>query len=115
MKKDNLPTCSSSASIKDIIHTITDGKCGLVIVAQDQNIQGIITDGDIRRAMETQEDKFFSLDASDLMSKNPKTIDQSQKLVVASDMMTGSKINSLIVVDDEGRLAGIVQMYDLGI
>jgi arabinose-5-phosphate isomerase len=115
MKKDNLPICSSSASIKDIIHTITDGKCGLVIVAQDQNIQGIITDGDIRRAMETQEDKFFSLDAGDLMSKNPKTIDQSQKLVVASDMMTGSKINSLIVVDGEGRLAGIVQMYDLGI
>jgi arabinose-5-phosphate isomerase len=115
MKKDNLPTCSSSASIKDIIHTITDGKCGLVIVAQDQNIQGIITDGDIRRAMETQEDKFFSLDAGDLMSKNPKTIDQSQKLVVASDMMTKSKINSLIVVDEEGRLAGIVQMYDLGI
>jgi arabinose-5-phosphate isomerase len=114
MKKDNLPTCSENLSIKDIIHKITDGKCGLIIVTRDNIIQGIITDGDIRRAMETNEENFFSLTASNLMSKNPKTINSNEKLVVASDMMSEAKINSLIVSDDN-KLIGIIQMYDLGL
>ena len=114
MKKDNLPTCSENLSIKDIIHKITDGKCGLIIVTRDNIIQGIITDGDIRRAMETNEENFFSLTASNLMSKNPKTINSNEKLVVARDMMSEAKINSLIVSDDN-KLIGIIQMYDLGL
>jgi arabinose-5-phosphate isomerase len=60
MKKDNLPICSSDTNIKKIIHNITDGKCGLVVVVDDNKINGIITDGDVRRAMETNEDSFFS-------------------------------------------------------
>ncbi|MBT5491024.1 KpsF/GutQ family sugar-phosphate isomerase [bacterium] len=114
MKKDNLPTCGEELSIKDIIHKITDGKCGLIVVTRDDIIQGIITDGDIRRAMETNEENFFSLQAVNLMSKNPKTIKSNEKLVVASDMMSEAKINSLIVSDDN-KLVGIIQMYDLGL
>jgi len=115
MKKDNLPTCSIGESIKNIIHTITDGKCGLVVVLEKDNIKGIITDGDIRRAMETKENKFFSLVSNDLMSQNPKTINQNEKLTVANELMSNSKINSLIVADDKNRLVGIVQLYDLGL
>ncbi|MEA2019758.1 MAG: KpsF/GutQ family sugar-phosphate isomerase [Campylobacterota bacterium] len=115
MKKDDLPICEEDLSIKDVIHTVTDGKCGLVVVLEDDNIQGIITDGDIRRAMETNEDNFFSLKANDLMCKNPKTIKSNEKLVVASEMMTENKINSLVVVDIDNSLVGVVQMYDLNI
>jgi len=115
MKKDNLPICSINTSVKDIIHMITDGKCGLVIVTNNKKILGIITDGDIRRAMETKEDSFFSLDANDLMSENPKTINVDEKLIKASDVMSSSKINSLLVVNSEKNLVGIIQMYDLGI
>lgn len=115
MKKENLPTCNSASSIKDIIHKITDGKCGLVIVIAKNKIEGIITDGDIRRAMETKEDNFFSLKAKDLMSKSPRIIKQSEKLIEASEIMSASKINSLVVIDDKDSLVGIVQMYDLGI
>lgn len=114
MKKNNLPVCNEELSIKDIIHKITDGKCGLIVVIRDNIIQGIITDGDIRRAMETNENNFFSLQARDIMSKNPKTINSSEKLIVASDMMSKAKINSLIV-SDENKLVGIIQMYDLGL
>lgn len=114
MKKENLPTCDEPSAIKDIIHKITDGKCGLVVVMQETQIKGIITDGDIRRAMETNEENFFSLKASDLMSKNPKSINSNEKLIVASELMSDVKINSLIVSDDN-KLVGIIQMYDLGI
>ncbi|MBL0708681.1 MAG: KpsF/GutQ family sugar-phosphate isomerase [Sulfurimonas sp.] len=115
MKKDNLPTCKKETNIKDIIHTITDGKCGLVVVVEDNKISGIITDGDIRRAMENTQDRFFTLKAKDLMSLSPRTINQDEKLTIASDAMSEAKVNSLIVVDDTNFLIGIVQMYDLGI
>ncbi len=115
MKKENLPVCSEEMSIKDLIHQITEGKCGLVVVTQANQIKGIVTDGDIRRAMETLEDKFFTLKAKDLMSINPKTIPFNEKLIVASEIMTHSKINSLLVVDASEKLVGIVQMYDLGL
>lgn len=115
MKKENLPMCSDNDSIKNVIHTITDGKCGLVVVVKDSSIKGVITDGDIRRAMENNEEKFFSLKASDLMSINPKTISKDERLTSASELMNSSKVNSLLVVDSSNFLIGIVQMYDLGI
>jgi len=113
MKSDNLPVCYKSSSIKDVIHKITDGKCGLVVVIKNHKIKGVITDGDIRRAMEYNEDKFFRLKAKDIMSKNPKTISQNKKLIEADDIMQKSKINSLIVVSKNKKLRGIIQMYDL--
>lgn len=61
-EKENLPICSESDSIKNIIHTITDGKCGLVVAKKTVGLK-VITDGDIRRAMEHNEEKFFSLKA----------------------------------------------------
>lgn len=115
MKKDKLPICNKDENIKAVIHKITDGKCGLVVVLDDQKIQGVITDGDIRRAMENSEDNFFNLRALELMSKNPKTISQNEKLTIASDIMNENKVNSLLVVDDNNNFTGVVQMYDLGI
>lgn len=115
MKKENLPTCNEKSSIKEIIHKITDGKCGLIVVEDSEKILGIITDGDIRRTMETKEDEFFTLKAKDLMSINPKLIMSNEKLIKASEIMSESKINSLVVVDENRALVGIVQMYDLGI
>jgi len=115
MKKDNLPVLSEDTNVKEIIHKITDGKCGLVVILKDKKIDGIITDGDIRRVMESQEEKFFQLSAKDIMSKNPKIVDKDEKLIVASEIMGKNKINSLLVVDDNKNLVGIVQMYDLGL
>ena len=113
MKKENLPVCSKDTDIKELIHSITDGKCGLVVVVEDEKIEGIITDGDIRRFMESQQESFFSLKAYDMMSKNPKTISQQEKLITANDMMSENKINSLLVVNEQNKLSGIVQLYDL--
>jgi len=115
MKKENLPLCSKETKAKDIIHTITEGKCGLVVVVDNKKIEGIITDGDIRRVMESQEENFFKLDANSIMSTSAKQILEDARLVEASDIMSENKINSLLVVNKNSELSGIVQMYDLGI
>ncbi|EJF07468.1 KpsF/GutQ family protein [Thiovulum sp. ES] len=113
MKKENLPICEKSTSSKEIIHQISFGKVGSVVVLENEQIIGVITDGDIRRAMETKEETFFSLKAEDLMSKNPKTIYENQNLEEASEVMNKYKINSLLVLDEKENFVGIVKMYDL--
>ena len=114
MKKDNLPIVSMESSIQIIISIISKARLGLVVVMDNKNIQGIITDGDIRRAMEESQDIFFTLTALELMSKNPKTINGKEKLITAQALMTEAKVNSLLVVE-ENYLIGVVQIYDLGL
>ena len=115
MKTANLPTCSENTNIKNVIHKITDGKYGIVVVLQDSNILGVITDGDIRRTMENSEKEFFQLKAENIMSLNPKIVFENEKIEISLNIMNENKINSLLVVDDKHRLVGITQMYDLGV
>ena len=115
MKKQDLPTTNSNSTIKEVIQRITEGKLGLVVVLDENKIKGIITDGDIRRAMESREKEFFNLFAKDLMSLDPKLIDANEKLITASTIMSENKINSLLVVNTPNDFVGVVQMYDLGL
>ena len=115
MLTKDLPVCEENASIHEIVNTITKGRCGLAVIMAENKIKGVITDGDIRRAMKTQEKTFFYLTANDLMTTNPKIINQEAKLTSASDIMEQYKIASLLVTDDENHFVGIAQMYDLGI
>jgi arabinose-5-phosphate isomerase len=115
MKKHELPITNSNATIKEVIQRITEGKLGLVVVTDENGINGVITDGDIRRAMESREEDFFGLLAKDLMSLHPKVINESEKLLTASTIMSENKINSLLVVNTMNDFIGVVQMYDLGL
>ena len=115
MKKKNLPIISSQAAIKEVIQTISEGKLGLVVIIDNNKIIGIITDGDIRRTMESREKDFFNLKAEDLMSIHPKLIYDTDKLISASNIMSQYKINSLLVVNESNDLVGVVQVYDLGV
>ena len=115
MQKDHLPIVRMNSTIQTIISVISKGRLGLVVVMNnDISIEGIITDGDIRRAMENSQDTFFSLTARELMSKNPKTIEAKEKLMKAQAMMTNAKVNSLLVLENK-KLLGVVQIYDIGI
>ena len=115
MKKKNLPIISSQATIKEVIQRISEGKLGLVVIIDNYKIIGIITDGDIRRTMESREKDFFNLKAEDLMSNHPKLIYETDKLISASTIMSQHKINSLLVVNESNDLVGVVQVYDLGV
>ena len=115
MKKDSLPIIAPNESIKKVINILSSGKCGLAVVVNDNTIIGVISDGDIRRAMESNETNFFKLKALDIMTKEPHTVLETTKLKIAGDLMFSKKINSLIVENDKGLLVGIVQSYDLGL
>ncbi len=115
MKKDKLPICNETTSIKDIIHIMTQGQYGLVVVMNKDSICGIITDYDLRQVMERYEKTFFNLKAVDIMNKTPKTINENEKISQASEIMKKNKINALLVVDDKNNLSGVVHLRDFEI
>ena len=80
MKKDSLPLITPNESIKKVINILSSGKCGLAVVVNDNNIIGVISDGDIRRAMESNETNFFKLIALDIMTKEPHTVLETHKI-----------------------------------
>ncbi len=114
MRSNDLPTAAPNCSAKDMIHLMSRGGLGqLVICDEDQRVVGIITDGDIRRAMEQREAEFFKISASDIATRNPITIGAEEKLITAEKLMTQRKVNSLLITDEENRLQGIIQIYDI--
>ena len=113
MRRTNLPVVSMDCSAKDMIHAVSKGGLGLIVICDGDKIEGIVTDGDIRRAMERRGKEFFDIRAIDIATKRPKTIDMKAKLIEAEKLMTHNKVNSLLVTDSDGRLAGIIQIYDI--
>lgn len=113
MRKTDLPVVAPDCSATDMIHAISRGGLGLIIICDGDRIEGVVTDGDVRRAMERRRAEFFSIKASDLATRNPKTIGPGEKLIEAEKMMTRNKITSLLVTDGGGRLQGVIQIYDI--
>ncbi len=112
MYTTNLPVLPMTMKLSEAIMRISDGKLGLgVVVDCDEIVKGIITDGDIRRAVEGARSNFFNLEVQDIMSANPKTISKEAKLMDIQTMFRRHKIHSLLVVDKTGRLIGIVDYF----
>ena len=112
MHKGVLPICSPKSSFKDIVRTITIGRLGLAIVMAQEKLVGVITDGDIRRALENEENPMAVL-AENIMTSEPLTIGVGDRFAVAEELMRDSKVNSLLVLNDAGGVVGVLQIYDL--
>ena len=105
----NLPTVEEDTSLINIIDSISRGEQGLAVVTeQNMLIRGIVTDGDIRRAMEKYGTEVFSMKAIDLMSSSPKTISPSELVSYADEIMQSARLNKLLV-ESEGKLIGILR------
>lgn len=113
MRSHDLPVVAPDCAAAEMIHAISKGGLGLIVVCDGDAILGIVTDGDIRRTMERRRDEFFSIRAIDIATRNPKSIRPGAKLIEAERMMTSNKITSLLVTDDAGLLAGVIQIYDI--
>jgi arabinose-5-phosphate isomerase len=113
MRKDDLPVVAADCSATEMIHKVSRGGLGLIVIQDGDEIVGIVTDGDIRRAMESRQAEFFSISAIDIATRNPKTINMNAKLIDAEKLMTKHKVNSLLAVDDQGKLQGVIQIYDI--
>lgn len=112
MRKNDLPIITEASDMTQVIAQISKGRLGLAIVVQNKMVKGIITDGDLRRSMEKQKEKFFHLKAKDIMTKNPKAVAKEMKMAEAEELMNEFKITSLLVTT-KGKLEGVIQLYTI--
>jgi sugar isomerase, kpsF/gutQ family len=111
MISTNLPIVSLDTKVCDTIIEISKTKQGIAIAIDEGKIIGVVTDGDVRRAMQNKQDIFFSLKVKEIMSRNPKMINEFAKLSDAETLMRKHNIHSLIVVDDNNQLVGIIDTF----
>lgn len=111
---DKLASVSPQATAQDVIEESTRKKLGGVLVVQNHQLQGLITDGDIRRALGHKE-KFFTLKAEQIMTVKPITIAPDTLAADAIHLMENrsSQISVLPVVDSNGKAVGLIRLHDL--
>ena len=90
---------------------MSEGKLGLLVAMEGDTIRGIITDGDLRRIMQRWHARFFDLQVKDVMTPNPKRIHPDMKIAEAEQLLNRYKIHSLLVVDEDDHLVGIVDNF----
>lgn len=111
MIKEPLPLVAKHNGVLDVINTMTKSRLGVALVIEKDQLVGIITDGDLRRAIETS-GFSASVVASDIMNQDPQTITSDEMLVAAEDRMRESRIGCLVVVDDAKSVVGVLQIFD---
>ena len=111
---EGVATLSPHASMHEVILASTEKKLGAVLIVEGTRLMGLITDGDIRRALKIKE-KFFSLKASDVMTANPVVIHPDSMAHSAIDLMENrkSQISVLPVVDEYMNWKGVLRLHDL--
>ena len=111
MVSTNLPIVSLDSKVSDTIIEISKTKQGIAVALEDGKIAGVVTDGDVRRAMQNKKDIFFDLTVKEIMSTHPKIVNQSTKLSEAEAIMRKFNIHSLVVVDDNSKFVGIIDSF----
>ena len=112
MRSDDLPVITPDMHLGEAIILVSKGKLGLGIAMNaDDTIAGLITDGDIRRAMEKWKAQFFDKTVSDIMTVTPKTVTRQTKISDIQKMMNRYKVHSVLVTDKERHLLGVVDHY----
>ncbi len=112
LQKDKIPIVKPSDNIKEVILEISSKRLGATAVIDNDKIIGIITDGDLRRMLEKNEN-YTNLKAIDICSKTPKTIYCEELAVKAFYMMENNKITQLLVVDENNHYIGMIHLHDL--
>jgi arabinose-5-phosphate isomerase len=108
-----VPHVGLDATVSDALMEITSKRMGMTaVVSANAHVEGIFTDGDLRRVLAKPGD-FRALKLSDVMSKKPRTIGADHLAVAAVELMERHKIGQILVTDDEGALIGALNTYDL--
>ena len=111
MFKEDLPVLPPEMHLGEAIILVSKGKLGLGIAVVDDKIVGLITDGDIRRAMEKWQAEFFDRTVSDIMTRTPKTVKADTKITEIQRIMNKYKVHSVLVIDGDNHLLGVVDHY----
>jgi arabinose-5-phosphate isomerase len=111
---DAAPRVLPTAKMPDVIYEMSRKGLGLAAVtAADGKLLGIITDGDLRRMMQRRSENVLDLTASDCMTKNPATLPRTELAASALRLMEEKKITSVLIVDADGKLEGVLHVHDL--
>lgn len=109
--QNEIPKVTPNTSAKDVIVEITNKRLGVTAVIENNEIIGVITDGDIRRIL-SDCDNFLDLKAKDFMSSNPKTLESSSMAIEAKNIMEANEISQLLVTTN-GIYSGVIHIHDL--
>lgn len=111
---DAIPRVRPQATIAEVTYEISRKKLGMTTVMDDRGkLLGIVTDGDLRRLMEKRKKEALDLTAAEAMTRNPVTLAGTELAASALRLMEERKITSVVVVDTERRVEGVVHLHDL--
>lgn len=112
-----LPLCSMEDSLADILVELTNKKCGCMLVVDEQmRLQGIFTDGDLRRALQQRGEKVLSLSMKELMTPEPLMCVEKEMLAqeaIILMQLDPKKWVMVLPVVEEGRVVGMIRMHDI--
>ncbi|MBP3774961.1 MAG: KpsF/GutQ family sugar-phosphate isomerase [Bacteroidaceae bacterium] len=111
MRRDDLPTLSPQTKLSEAVILVSRGRLGLCVAVDGGRVVGLVTDGDIRRAMENSQNRFFDLTVSDIMTKRPKTVSVDTRIIEIDRILNSNKIHCVLVVDKDEHLLGIVDSF----
>lgn len=111
MRTDDLPVISPDMKLGEAVIHVSRGRLGLCVAVSNEKICGLVTDGDIRRAMEKSQDVFFKRTVADIMSVHPKCVGPETKITEIVRIFQQFKIHSVLVVDADNHLLGIVDSF----
>ena len=110
---NEMPLASADSSLSEAIVEMTKKRLGMVVITDtEMKVQGVFTDGDLRRALENATDPHTTA-VGDVMTRDGKTIQSNALAAEAVKMMQQYKIQGLLVVDDDSRLQGVLNFNDL--
>tara|TARA_B110000259_G_scaffold27359_1_gene28824 strand:- start:784 stop:1749 length:966 start_codon:yes stop_codon:yes gene_type:complete len=108
----DIPIVSKETLLIDSLLVMTKKSLGMVLIAEDEKLIGIFTDGDLRRAIEANVN-FQKLSIQEVMTRNCKSIAPHETALIAMQLMESNSLNSLPVVDSENRIVGAINMHTL--
>lgn len=111
MRSDELPIIPKDMHLGEAIIHVSKGKLGLGVSLDNGKMIGLITDGDIRRAMERWQAEFFDHTVSDIMTREPKIVLPTTKITEIQQIMQQNKVHTVLVCDEERHFLGVVDHY----
>jgi arabinose-5-phosphate isomerase len=110
---DAVPRVSPETKMPDVIYEMSRKKLGVTAVVDEDKLLGVISDGDLRRLLERRGKDALDLTAGECMTRDPQTVSPAEFAATALAIMEERKITSLVVVDENSAVQGIVHLHDL--
>ena len=109
---DRLPAVAAATPMREVVEEMSRKALGMTCVVEDGRLAGVITDGDLRRQMRDSVN-LLERTAADVMTRNPVTIDRGTLAAEVLHVLEQRKITSIVVVDSNGQVEGVVHLHDL--